>query len=573
MIPVVAVPHHGPGRGLRSADNTSGQRRGAPTGGDQITTPERSQRGFLTRRVRHSLATTLERLLPFQDRLGLHLAVLTLVASAVLIGGRMYATARPSQQGVAGIAIGKSLVPVPESLAVVAYAPIAAPSPAVSAPSGSAPAASPKGQDETRPDALPQPNPVAALSIQDTIRGVPDLPGVSQGQEDGVMATRAMPSSRGGDRAPAPSASPTSIPPTPTPVPPPPPAPVKQAMKAQTYKVQEGDTLLAIAARFGITPETVLWANNLGNGELLQIGEELTILPVSGVLHSVGKGETLGEIAEAHLADVGKLMDANALEDADKLQEGQVLIIPGGMMTTTEVPGLPSAPSARELASAPRYAVKQGDTLLSIADAFGVRPSVIQVANNLLNPDMLQVGAELSIPGGKVPAPKAQQGTPPAPAPAARPAAPAPTAKAVPPPPPPAPAPAPAASGTATGDHIAALSQRYVGYRYVWGGTSPNTGFDCSGFVWYVYKQAGVSIPRAPLEGQLGAGPRISMDKLLPGDLVFWQNTYKAGLSHVGIYLGGGRFINAESEAVGVQIRSLSDPFWAARYVGAARPW
>ncbi|MCL4370274.1 MAG: LysM peptidoglycan-binding domain-containing protein, partial [Chloroflexi bacterium] len=221
----------------------------------------------MTRRVRHSLATTLERLLPFQDRLGLHLAVLTLVASAVLIGGRMYAPAPPSQQGVAGIAIGKSLVPVPESLAVVAYAPIAAPSPAVSAPSGSAPAASPKGQDETRPDALPRPNQVAALSIQETIQGVPDFPLVTQGE--GVMVMRAMPSSRGGDRAPAPSASPTTIPPAPTPVPPSPaPAPVKQAMKVQTYKVQEGDTLLAIAARFGITPETVLWANNLGNGEL-----------------------------------------------------------------------------------------------------------------------------------------------------------------------------------------------------------------------------------------------------------------------------------------------------------------
>lgn len=71
----------------------------------------------------------------------------------------------------------------------------------------------------------------------------------------------------------------------------------------------------------------------------------------------------------------------------------------------------------------------------------------------------------------------------------------------------------------------------------------------------------------------MGAGARVSRDKLLPGDLIFWENTYTVGLSHVGIYLGGGRFINAESESVGVQIRSLNDPFWSARFYGASRPW
>jgi cell wall-associated NlpC family hydrolase len=135
-------------------------------------------------------------------------------------------------------------------------------------------------------------------------------------------------------------------------------------------------------------------------------------------------------------------------------------------------------------------------------------------------------------------------------------------------PPTPTPKPAPPASDGTT---IAAIAQRYLGYRYVWGGTSPATGFDCSGFVFYVYRQAGKYLPR-DLWGQLNAGPRISRNNLQPGDIVFFQNTYTTGLSHNGIYLGGGRFIHAATERTGVIISRLDDPYWGPRYVGASRP-
>ncbi len=384
---------------------------------------------------------------------------------------------------------------------------------------------------------------------------------LSAGQEDGVLATRSMTSSRGGSRrsdpVPAPSVSPTAVAN-------PNPQSKKEPLKPQTYKVNAGDTLSGIAAAFGVTPETVLWANDLGNGELLQIGDTLTIPPVSGVLHTVKKGDTLSGIAGAYGADAAKIAEANALSDTNALAEGQLLIVPGGMKRTTEpITGLPTAPSQQELAKAPKYVVKDGDTLLSIADSFGVRASVIQVANNLLNPDMLKIGLELSIPGGTAQTSAATQA--PKPAAASAPAKPAPA-------PAPAPEPAQPVSGNA-GARIAAIAQQYLGYRYLWGGHSPSSGFDCSGFTWYVYKEAGINIPMHDLAGQLNAGPRISRENLLPGDLVFFQNTYKPGLSHSGLYIGGGRFINAETEAVGVQIRSLSDPYWAPRYVGASRPW
>ena len=90
------------------------------------------------------------------------------------------------------------------------------------------------------------------------------------------------------------------------------------------------------------------------------------------------------------------------------------------------------------------------------------------------------------------------------------------------------------------------------------------------GFVWYVHKVSGISISRG-IWGQLNGGPRITMANLVPGDTVFFANTYMPGLSHVGIYIGGGRFIHAVDESRGVGINGLGEAYWSSRYIGAAR--
>jgi peptidoglycan endopeptidase LytE len=118
-----------------------------------------------------------------------------------------------------------------------------------------------------------------------------------------------------------------------------------------------------------------------------------------------------------------------------------------------------------------------------------------------------------------------------------------------------------------------AIASRYVGYPYSWGGQSPSTGFDCSGFAWYVYQQAGIDIAVHDAAGQLAAGRLVGRGELLPGDLVFFQNTYKAGLSHVGIYAGGGRFVHAANEGSGVRFDALDSAYYDVRYYGASRPW
>jgi len=108
-----------------------------------------------------------------------------------------------------------------------------------------------------------------------------------------------------------------------------------------------------------------------------------------------------------------------------------------------------------------------------------------------------------------------------------------------------------------------ALHLKGVSYR--WGGTTP-AGFDCSGFVQYVYKVNGISIPR-DADSQYYDGVKISTSELKPGDLVFFQ-TYESGPSHVGIYIGDDRFIHAAYHG-GIMIDSLNESYYAERYLGA----
>ncbi len=98
------------------------------------------------------------------------------------------------------------------------------------------------------------------------------------------------------------------------------------------YEVAPGDTLLGIAQSFGITSETILWANGMPSGDLLQIGQKLTILPVSGVLHKVKPGESILGIAATYKADPAGIVEANGLSDSNMVREGDVLLVPGGVM-------------------------------------------------------------------------------------------------------------------------------------------------------------------------------------------------------------------------------------------------
>ena len=121
---------------------------------------------------------------------------------------------------------------------------------------------------------------------------------------------------------------------------------------------------------------------------------------------------------------------------------------------------------------------------------------------------------------------------------------------------------------TATGLVASALT--FLGVPYRRGGTSAETGFDCSGFVRSIYQQtAGLLLPRSAAQ-QAAATQRIDKSELKPGDLVFF-NTMRRAFSHVGIYVGNGKFIHAPKPGAEVRVEDLGLRYWAKRFDGARR--
>jgi cell wall-associated NlpC family hydrolase len=120
-------------------------------------------------------------------------------------------------------------------------------------------------------------------------------------------------------------------------------------------------------------------------------------------------------------------------------------------------------------------------------------------------------------------------------------------------------------------DQAVQLALSFVGYPYVYGGSSPK-GFDCSGLTSYVYKQFGITLNRSAAN-QLDNGTPVSMSELLPGDLVLFKKagTGSKRASHVGIYIGNHQFVHASTYGVGVIVNDLSDAYYTTGFVGGRR--
>jgi peptidoglycan DL-endopeptidase LytE len=348
-----------------------------------------------------------------------------------------------------------------------------------------------------------------------------------------------------------------------------PPVEVPAPPRPSKHVVAAGENLKVIADRHSVTVASLIIANGLGNQpELIGVGEELVIPPPKSIVHKVREGETVLAVAERYNVTASAVIEANGLQEPFIIAAGQEMVVPEGeieieMVVQPRAPiSLPAPPTGLT------YVVEPGDSVVALGMHYGIETRAIIAANSLRDPYILSPGQKLILPGAQArqvsaPAPRPQPASAPAPRPA-------PVASA---PPPAAPAPAPATASSGDGWGLVEAASRYLGYRYTWGGHAPQTGFDCTGFTWFVYRQLGNAIPMHDLWGQLQSGPRVGRDNLQAGDLVFFVNTYKAGLSHVGIYIGGGRFIHAQSERTGVSVTSLSESYWASRYYGASRPW
>ena len=126
--------------------------------------------------------------------------------------------------------------------------------------------------------------------------------------------------------------------------------------------------------------------------------------------------------------------------------------------------------------------------------------------------------------------------------------------------------------GSPIADDVLIRAIGLVGTPYRWGGNTPDSGFDCSGLIGYVYRDAaGISLPRSTREMIVMRAPTVDMNSLQSGDLVFFATSGGSQVSHAGIYVGEGRFVHAPSTGGTVRLDYLSNSYWSKAYLQAKR--
>ncbi|MFF2793416.1 C40 family peptidase [Lysinibacillus xylanilyticus] len=181
--------------------------------------------------------------------------------------------------------------------------------------------------------------------------------------------------------------------------------------------------------------------------------------------------------------------------------------------------------STIDTASAATYTVKSGDSLSKIGSQYGVSYQTLMKWNNL-STTSIHIGQKLNINAPQVSTTKPKPTT-----------------------------------------NLVQIAKRQLGVKYKFGGNKPSTGFDCSGYVTYVFNNAGISTARKSAAGFYNTAKKVKSPQV--GDLVFFSNTYKAGISHVGIYLGNNQMISASDS--GVSIANINSSYWKKHFTGYGR--
>ncbi|OUL01945.1 C40 family peptidase [Bacillus spizizenii] len=310
-----------------------------------------------------------------------------------------------------------------------------------------------------------------------------------------------------------------------------------------TYKVQLGDSLWKIANKVNMSVAELKVLNNL-KSDTIYVNQVLKTKSSGSNTSSkdtssnssqtsatknytVKSGDSLWKIANNYNLTVQQIRNSNNLK-SDMLYVGQVLKLTG--QTSSGTSSSSSSSSNASSSTTTTYTVKSGDSLWVIAQKFNVTAQQIREKNNLKT-DVLQVGQKLVITG-KASSSSGSSST--------------------------------SSSTSAKINTMIAAAKEQLGVPYRWGGTTP-AGFDCSGFIYYALNKV-TSVSRLTAAGYWNTMKSVSQPAV--GDFVFFT-TYKAGPSHVGIYLGNGEFINANDS--GVVISSMNNSYWKQRYLGAKR--
>lgn len=281
---------------------------------------------------------------------------------------------------------------------------------------------------------------------------------------------------------------------------------------ANVHTVQSGDTLWGLSRKYNVTVDELLNWNQLSaptifaNQKIVVASPKSIVVAKATNTYVVKTGDTLWGISKTYNMSISDLKKLNGLA-SDIIQPGQTLKVSGKAEQT------PSTP----VTTVSTYKVQSGDTLSHIAVRHNVSVAQLKTMNNLSS-DIIYVGQVLKVTGTATsPVSNAPVGP----------------------------------STQAKVDALITEAKKHIGVPYVWGGSTPS-GFDCSGYLNFVFNKVGISIPRT-VATIWDATKAVSTPKV--GDLVFFE-TYAKGPSHAGIYLGNNKFIHAGS-STGVTIRAL----------------
>lgn len=329
---------------------------------------------------------------------------------------------------------------------------------------------------------------------------------------------------------------------------------------AESVQVKGGDTLWELSNTYNVSVNSIKGTNGL-TSDFLRIGQILEIpvvsnskssnstsTPVSSTKttqtetsYKVKSGDSLWAIARANNTTVNDLKKLNGLT-SDLIRVGQSLTVrkvAGGTVVNSNSNESTNQPPTTNSASS-TYKVKAGDSLWKIANQNNVTIAEIKVINNLSS-DMLRIGQVLKLNGEAMKAPSNVNNSN--------------NNNAI----------APETQNSSSKiDTMISEAKALTGTPYRWAGNTPS-GFDCSGFIYYVLNKV-TSVSRLSTAGYWDMMTSVSNPSV--GDFVYFT-TYKAGPSHMGIYLGNNEFIHASSS--GVTISNLDNSYWKARYLGAKR--